>query len=1228
MAINPEIKDKVKVGEEWIDDYFLTSEKNQELKDLRTDLTTTQTNLSNEIDRAKEKESDLDDKKADKDFTEKVLIEVKHTAKSDGVHLTKTKVSPSTKEETTEEVILPNATQSTAGFTSPRDKFVIDDAIIKNSDNSITDTQIIKSDLGIDNTFKLKIKDNNGVERTAINQTTQMEFGDADVHTHINTNGDSNNHITVTTPVKEETLAYESDVKTEKDRAEAREKELQDDIDSNSSRIESLEGRSIRYAVDIPDNATQSELQNIFETAANLPAGTKASDGTRLVDVNKNIVYTYFETDDTWHGPESDTVSTASNDRLGIVKGNASIIYKIRVDSTNGEMTLNTNDGTRDKVLSDNNFTDAQVKKLADVDDSILNLTKDQIGLVDDVLVDGESVLDNKVAKIVNATQTKAGSMSKEDKTKLDGIETGAQVNVIESITANGQSVTITDKNVTLPVPDLAKESESVTNQNSTNPVKYWSGTKAEWDAAVADGTITDDTTWDITDDMVDPINVEDNLRDTSTAVPTSHAVVKAMNDLTLGEIQGIVNQNDPTQTLKLWSGDKTSYDAESQLRSIDPDTISIVEDIDSINIYKNGKSIKSSGSTSEVDTSNLVKIQETTDSNIDTYIERTPNGIDIGANNTLLEVHENKAQLSLYDQNAYLQIEKNNDKTILDVNNGTSNIKLSDSLSIIKGDSNSGSGLVLTDDYEKGATLSYKSADSVNSIKVGSNGIDLSTGMSNDGTPNKVRINGKQVATTSDILSPGYEAIEEKYNDGTTDKTILKQKDIMGTSEVDSLGTTNINYVTNGKVTQSDYTGSNTVKTPTNMIHMVRDLHDDSYVELTKDKIDFKIEESENEKEKISLSKQDGFLYKGTCFNASNISQDPNDSTTYIVSSLASNGEGAIVQSLSGSSSDGNVFENFNPTAGSIISADSDALYLTNISGAGEVGISATEAEISIFTNKYDATSSSNNVQNTLKISDKVYINGKEVATMDKVTSSSKSFTNDDDGNTTHEFNIDKTDSSGNHMIILKAEGDNSEGETYTSEVQVNPAMIGIHQGLETDSYKSDSVLMHMNSNFYLRSYKQNKVTHEFDYDNVITSNSQNGIDIYTKNNAGVRIDNKQIATVDQCGGDENIPSKLVSISFNDLDPTNSSGIPDCLLNYGVYNFILPSRMNEDNFKTALINRYTNNSEDLVIGLALQSTQGNVYDDQNIDSNTGSNVPSALINLALLGYLLNPNTG
>lgn len=748
MAINPEIKDRVKVGEEWIDDYFLTTDKNQELKDLRTDLTQTQDDLQSEVQRAEAAEQQLDEDKVDKDFTEKVLTEIKHTAQADGVHLTKTKVSPSTKVVSTEEVILPQVTQSTAGFASPRDKFIIDDAVIKNSDDSISNTQIINSDVAVSNTHKYKVVDANNDEYNAINQTTQMEFGDVSVHTHLNTNADNDNHITVTTPQGSEVVAYKSDVEAEKSRAEAREQELQNDIDSNSDRIQSLEGRSVRYAVSIPDNATQEQLQAIFEQASGEPQGSIPNDGTRLVDVDKNVVYTYFASDNTWHGPESDTVSTASNDRLGIVKGSTSI-YKIRVNSTTGEMTLNVNDGSRDKVLSDNNFTDAQVTKLANISDTIVGLTKDQIGLVDDVLVDGSSVLENKVAKIVNATQTKAGSMSSSDKIKLDGIESGAQVNLIESITANGNILDISNKNVTLPVPDLANESKTVTNQNDTTPVKYWSGTKAEWDAAVASGIITDSTTWDITDDMVDPINVAQVLLDDQNQVPSSHAVYTALQNLSGGSTMSLSQTDD---IIKVYSTSDIDYDADSQLGNLDSSSLYVVEGNNNIELYKNGKTIKLNN------TEGLLDKQKTIN-NITSSIDRDTNGyLDLN-----VEGSSDKSNIKLKDNSISLSTKTKTDNikgSSITINNGSINIyscysedgnpiqiSSGQSFSIKQTNLTNSSGIVVTNNNENGTSLSYAYNDNsdvlVNSVIVNKSGVKFTIA---DG--NTLTCNGKEIAT------------------------------------------------------------------------------------------------------------------------------------------------------------------------------------------------------------------------------------------------------------------------------------------------------------------------------------------------------------------------------------------------------------------------------------------------------------------------------------------------
>lgn len=68
------------------------------------------------------------------------------------------------------------------------------------------------------------------------------------------------------------------------------------------------------------------------------------------------------------------------------------------------------------------------------------------------------------------ATTSVAGLMSAEDKTKLDGIADGAQVNVIESITVGGTAQTVTNKKVALGAAAGKAVDTSITaNSTSTN---------------------------------------------------------------------------------------------------------------------------------------------------------------------------------------------------------------------------------------------------------------------------------------------------------------------------------------------------------------------------------------------------------------------------------------------------------------------------------------------------------------------------------------------------------------------------------------------------------------------------------------------------------------------------------------------------------------------------------------------------------------------------------------
>lgn len=59
---------------------------------------------------------------------------------------------------------------------------------------------------------------------------------------------------------------------------------------------------------------------------------------------------------------------------------------------------------------------------------------------------------------INSATTSKAGVMSASDKVKLDGIEAGAQVNTIESVSVNGTPLEITNKGVNIPNATTEKD--------------------------------------------------------------------------------------------------------------------------------------------------------------------------------------------------------------------------------------------------------------------------------------------------------------------------------------------------------------------------------------------------------------------------------------------------------------------------------------------------------------------------------------------------------------------------------------------------------------------------------------------------------------------------------------------------------------------------------------------------------------------------------------------------
>ena len=116
-----------------------------------------------------------------------------------------------------------------------------------------------------------------------------------------------------------------------------------------------------------------------------------------------------------------------------------------------------------------NAFTDAQKAKLAGISDGA------EVNRVDDVLVNGRSVLnENKKAIITkeivkDAYESNAdtNAFTDADKAKLDGIEAGAQVNKVEDVHLDGETVVNAEKTAVITGAAIKKSYEAQPDTNA-----------------------------------------------------------------------------------------------------------------------------------------------------------------------------------------------------------------------------------------------------------------------------------------------------------------------------------------------------------------------------------------------------------------------------------------------------------------------------------------------------------------------------------------------------------------------------------------------------------------------------------------------------------------------------------------------------------------------------------------------------------------------------------------
>lgn len=106
---------------------------------------------------------------------------------------------------------------------------------------------------------------------------------------------------------------------------------------------------------------------------------------------------------------------------------------------------------------------------------------------------DGQTIY-TVAADIPEATQSASGLMSASDKTKLDGIASGAEVNVIDTVKVNGTAQTVTNKAVDITVPtntsQLSNDSGFITASQVPAQVN------ADWDASSGVAAISNKPTF------------------------------------------------------------------------------------------------------------------------------------------------------------------------------------------------------------------------------------------------------------------------------------------------------------------------------------------------------------------------------------------------------------------------------------------------------------------------------------------------------------------------------------------------------------------------------------------------------------------------------------------------------------------------------------------------------------------------------------------------------------
>lgn len=216
-------------------------------------------------------------------------------------------------------------------------------------------------------------------------------------------------------------------------------------IQENTSNIDAIEGGAVALG-DLPAEPTQEQLTEAWKTAT---GRTELINRASIFDTANNKLWYYYTNDSTWHSVESGssvTVSQATNDSLGIVKGSTTD-GQVAVES-DGSMSLNGWDGVQHDVQNLVELTQGRDTPIVPRYTTGTGSSQSPNSFMPDeetvfVQTNGVDTQSGRTRAwsipFPTATTTKAGVMPAADKSKLDSLLAIKSLNDSLSLDENGQ---------------------------------------------------------------------------------------------------------------------------------------------------------------------------------------------------------------------------------------------------------------------------------------------------------------------------------------------------------------------------------------------------------------------------------------------------------------------------------------------------------------------------------------------------------------------------------------------------------------------------------------------------------------------------------------------------------------------------------------------------------------------------------------------------------------------